>query len=227
MRPMSIFMHNNLFHYKKSGFSRRRKTSREVKNTSRKDLQTQFSTSGAMSRDRLFRRCVGHASGKPLSIPSFPMQSTASGKPRLLFRCHVLRRESLPDRLYRAALLRNSFTNTILKARKKHLKRMEREELERQQREGWSLYIDDSTIIVEKVERSKLFHEVTHSFFNTEKALLQAEAKVTEDARRKAEAEVAAAARDGNDDGTDGDECFSLLRTLSLSFSVLCKTETK
>uniref|UniRef100_A0A9I9EHQ1 Uncharacterized protein n=1 Tax=Cucumis melo TaxID=3656 RepID=A0A9I9EHQ1_CUCME len=65
-----------------------------------------------------------------------------------------------PDRLYRVALLRNHFSDTILKAREKALKkgdkrdpekvRMEREELERQQREGWSLYIDDSTIIVEK-----------------------------------------------------------------------------
>ncbi|KAA0042416.1 putative bromodomain-containing protein [Cucumis melo var. makuwa] len=42
-----------------------------------------------------------------------------------------------PDKLYRAALLRNLFADTILKAREKHLKRMEREELERQQREGW------------------------------------------------------------------------------------------
>uniref|UniRef100_A0A9I9EM06 Uncharacterized protein n=1 Tax=Cucumis melo TaxID=3656 RepID=A0A9I9EM06_CUCME len=52
-----------------------------------------------------------------------------------------------PDRLYRATLLRNRFANTILKAREKALEkgdkwdpekvRMEREELERQQREGW------------------------------------------------------------------------------------------
>ncbi|KAA0032508.1 putative bromodomain-containing protein [Cucumis melo var. makuwa] len=52
-----------------------------------------------------------------------------------------------PDRLYRAALLRNRFANTILKACEKALEkgdkrdpekvRMEREELERQQREGW------------------------------------------------------------------------------------------
>uniref|UniRef100_A0A9I9EJJ6 Uncharacterized protein n=1 Tax=Cucumis melo TaxID=3656 RepID=A0A9I9EJJ6_CUCME len=39
--------------------------------------------------------CVGHASGKPLSTPSLSMQSTTSEKPRLLFRCHVLRWESL------------------------------------------------------------------------------------------------------------------------------------
>ncbi|KAA0056303.1 putative bromodomain-containing protein [Cucumis melo var. makuwa] len=52
-----------------------------------------------------------------------------------------------PDRLYRTALLRNRFADTILKAREKALKKgdkrdlekvkMEREELERQQREGW------------------------------------------------------------------------------------------
>ncbi|KAA0061908.1 putative bromodomain-containing protein [Cucumis melo var. makuwa] len=48
-----------------------------------------------------------------------------------------------PDRLYRAAWLRNRFADTILKAREKGDKRdpekvrMKREELERQQREGW------------------------------------------------------------------------------------------
>ncbi|XP_038880278.1 transcription factor GTE10 isoform X3 [Benincasa hispida] len=83
------------------------------------------------------------------------------------------KRQVSPDRLYRAALLRNRFADTILKAREKALEkgdkrdpekvRMEREELERQQRE--------------------------------EKARLQAEAKAAEDARRKAEAEAAAEAR--------------------------------
>uniref|UniRef100_A0A9I9E7F2 Uncharacterized protein n=1 Tax=Cucumis melo TaxID=3656 RepID=A0A9I9E7F2_CUCME len=106
-------------------------------------------TSGEVSRDRISRRCTGHASRKPLLTPSFPMQSTTSGKPRLLSRLHGDKRD--PEKVI-----------------------MEREELERQQRE--------------------------------EKALLQAEANTAEDARRKAEAEVAAAARDGNDDGTDGSE---------------------
>ncbi|XP_022921708.1 transcription factor GTE10-like isoform X1 [Cucurbita moschata] len=83
------------------------------------------------------------------------------------------KRQVSPDRLYRAALLRNRFADTILKAREKALEkgekrdpekvRMEREELERQQRE--------------------------------EKARLQAEAKAAEDARRKAEAEAAAEAK--------------------------------
>ncbi|OMO93561.1 hypothetical protein COLO4_16829 [Corchorus olitorius] len=78
-----------------------------------------------------------------------------------------------PEKLYRAALLRNRFADTILKAREKALEkgekgdpeklRMEREELERRQRE--------------------------------EKARLQAEAKAAEEARRKAEAEAAAEAK--------------------------------
>uniref|UniRef100_A0A9I9EG66 Uncharacterized protein n=1 Tax=Cucumis melo TaxID=3656 RepID=A0A9I9EG66_CUCME len=131
-------------------------------------------TSGKVSWDRLSRRCVGHASGKPLPTPSFLTQSTTSGKP--------------PP---------TGFTGD---KRDPEKVRTEREELERQQREDWSLYIDDDTIIVEKVERSKLFQEVTNSFFNTEKALLQAEAKAAEDARREVEAEVATAARD-NDEG--------------------------
>ncbi|OMO87885.1 hypothetical protein CCACVL1_08697 [Corchorus capsularis] len=78
-----------------------------------------------------------------------------------------------PEKLYRAALLRNRFADTILKAREKALEkgekgdpeklRMEREELERRQRE--------------------------------EKARLQAEAKAAEEARRKSEAEAAAEAK--------------------------------
>ncbi|KAK1266770.1 Transcription factor GTE10 [Acorus gramineus] len=80
-------------------------------------------------------------------------------------------RQVSPDKLYRAALLRNRFADTILKAREKTLDqagdpeklRQEREELERKQRE--------------------------------EKARLQAEAKAAEDARRQAEAEAAAEAK--------------------------------
>ncbi|GMJ13696.1 nuclear protein X1 [Hibiscus trionum] len=78
-----------------------------------------------------------------------------------------------PEKLYRAALLRNRFADTILKAREKALEkgekgdpeklRMEREELERRQRE--------------------------------EKARLQAEAKAAEEVKRKAEAEAAAEAK--------------------------------
>ncbi|KAA0064111.1 transcription factor GTE10 isoform X2 [Cucumis melo var. makuwa] len=104
-----------------------------------------------------------------------------------------------PDRLYRAALLRNRFADTILKAREKALEkgdkwdpekvRMEREELERQQREGWRRATDGGRLKLKLRPRRRM------------------------------------TARDGNDDGMDdGDECFSLLRALSLSFSVLCKT---
>ncbi|KAI4336286.1 hypothetical protein L6164_014830 [Bauhinia variegata] len=82
-------------------------------------------------------------------------------------------RQVSPDKLYRAALLRSRFADTILKAREKALEkgekrdpeklRIEREELERRQKE--------------------------------EKARLQAEAKAAEEARRKAEAEAAAEAK--------------------------------
>ncbi|XP_073099205.1 LOW QUALITY PROTEIN: transcription factor GTE10 [Elaeis guineensis] len=82
-------------------------------------------------------------------------------------------RQVSPEKLYRAALLRSRFADTILKAREKTLGqgekgdpeklRREREELERQQRE--------------------------------EKARLQAEAKAAEEARRRAEAEAAAEAK--------------------------------
>ncbi|XP_042504755.1 transcription factor GTE9-like [Macadamia integrifolia] len=82
-------------------------------------------------------------------------------------------RQVSPEKLYRAALLRGRFADTILKAREKALDqgekrdpaklRREREELERQQRE--------------------------------EKLRLQAEAKAAEDARRQAEAEAAAEAK--------------------------------
>ncbi|XP_021775963.1 transcription factor GTE10-like isoform X2 [Chenopodium quinoa] len=82
-------------------------------------------------------------------------------------------RQVSPDKLYRAALLRSRFADTILKAQEKTLEkgekrdpeklRLEREELERRQRE--------------------------------EKARLQAEARAAEEARKKAEAEAAAEAK--------------------------------
>nr|XP_004500666.1 transcription factor GTE10-like [Cicer arietinum] len=80
------------------------------------------------------------------------------------------KRQVSPEKLYRAALLRSRFADTILKAQEKALEkdekrdpeklRIEREGLERRQKE--------------------------------EKARLQAEAKAAEEARRKAEAEAAA-----------------------------------
>uniref|UniRef100_A0A9I9E330 Bromodomain-containing protein n=1 Tax=Cucumis melo TaxID=3656 RepID=A0A9I9E330_CUCME len=79
------------------------------------------------------------------------MQSTTSGKPRLL---------------YRAALLRNRFADTILKAREKALEkgdkrdpekvRMEREELERQQREGWRRATDGERLKLKLHPRQEL-----------------------------------------------------------------------
>ncbi|KAK9684277.1 hypothetical protein RND81_10G198400 [Saponaria officinalis] len=82
-------------------------------------------------------------------------------------------RQVSPDKMYRAALLKSRFADTILKAQEKTLEkgekrdpeklRLEREELERRQRE--------------------------------EKARLQAEAKAAEEARRKAEVEAAAEAK--------------------------------
>ncbi|KAM6565504.1 hypothetical protein CsatA_024632 [Cannabis sativa] len=81
-------------------------------------------------------------------------------------------RQVSPEKQYRAALLKNRFADTILRAREKTLNegdkdpeklRREREELELQQRK--------------------------------EKARLQAEAKAAEDARRRAEAEAAAEAK--------------------------------
>ncbi|GMH16741.1 hypothetical protein Nepgr_018582 [Nepenthes gracilis] len=82
-------------------------------------------------------------------------------------------RQVSPEKLYRAALLRSRFVDTILKAQEKTLEkgekldpeklRLEREELERKQRE--------------------------------EKARLQAEAKALEAARKKAEAKAAAEAK--------------------------------
>ncbi|KAA0052254.1 Nuclear protein X1 isoform 3 [Cucumis melo var. makuwa] len=123
----------------------------EVKNTSGKDLPTQSSasrqTSGEVSRDRLSRSCVGQASGKPLPTPSFPMQSTTSGKPRLLSRRHVLRRKSLPRQALPCSFVEEPFCRHYIESSRKALEkgdkrdpekvRMEREELERQQREGW------------------------------------------------------------------------------------------
>ncbi|XP_030476905.1 transcription factor GTE8-like [Syzygium oleosum] len=84
-----------------------------------------------------------------------------------------IERQVSPEKLYRAALLKNRFADTILKAREKTLTqgdkgdpeklRREREELEMQQRK--------------------------------EKARLQAEAKAAEEARRRAEAEALAEAK--------------------------------
>ncbi|KAM1739690.1 hypothetical protein ACFX11_015368 [Malus domestica] len=82
-------------------------------------------------------------------------------------------RQVSPDKLYRAALLRNRFADTILKAREKALEKGEK--------------LDPEKLRIEREELEKRQKE--------EKARLQAEAKAAEEARKKAEAEVAAAAK--------------------------------
>ncbi|KAL1564281.1 transcription factor GTE9-like [Salvia divinorum] len=75
-----------------------------------------------------------------------------------------------PDKLYRAAILKNRFLDTILKAREKTLTQDEKMDPEKLRRER------------EELEMHK----------KREKARLQAEARAAEDARKRAEAEVAA-----------------------------------
>ncbi|KAL1206029.1 Transcription factor GTE9 [Cardamine amara subsp. amara] len=77
-----------------------------------------------------------------------------------------------PEKIYRAALLKNKFADIILKAREKTLNQNERRDPEKLQRER------------EELELQK----------KKEKARLQAEAKAAEEARRKAEAQAAAEA---------------------------------
>ncbi|XP_026402656.1 transcription factor GTE8-like [Papaver somniferum] len=81
-------------------------------------------------------------------------------------------RQVSPDKLYRAALLRSRFADTILKAREKTL--------------GQGEKIDPEKFRREKEELERLKKE--------EKARLLAEAKAAEDARRQAEIEAAAEA---------------------------------
>ncbi|KAJ6875750.1 transcription factor GTE10-like isoform X1 [Populus alba x Populus x berolinensis] len=80
------------------------------------------------------------------------------------------KRQVSPEKLYRAALLRNRFADTILKAREKALEKGEKCDPEKLRKEK------------EEFERRQ----------KEEKARLQAEAKAAEEARRKAEAEAAA-----------------------------------
>ncbi|KAA8548201.1 hypothetical protein F0562_004538 [Nyssa sinensis] len=75
-----------------------------------------------------------------------------------------------PEKRYRAAVLKNRFADTILKAREKTLNQAEKGDPEKLRRER------------EELEMQK----------RKEKARLQAEAKAAEDARRRAEAEAAA-----------------------------------
>ncbi|GFY83075.1 global transcription factor group E8 [Actinidia rufa] len=79
-------------------------------------------------------------------------------------------RQVSPDKVYRAALLRNRFADTILKAREKTFNQVENGDPEKLRRER------------EELEMQK----------KKEKARLQAEAKAAEDARRRAEADAEA-----------------------------------
>ncbi|XP_042061302.1 transcription factor GTE9-like [Salvia splendens] len=79
-------------------------------------------------------------------------------------------RQVSPDKLYRAAILKNRFLDTILKAREKTLTQDEKMDPEKLRREREEL----------EMHRKR------------EKARLQAEAKAAEDARKRAEAEAAA-----------------------------------
>ncbi|XP_057482398.1 transcription factor GTE8-like isoform X3 [Actinidia eriantha] len=82
-------------------------------------------------------------------------------------------RQVSPQKLYRAALLKIRFVDTILKAREKTINQGEKGDPEKLRRER------------EELEMQK----------RKEKARLQAEAKAAEDARRQAEAEAAAEAK--------------------------------
>ncbi|KAM7483429.1 hypothetical protein LguiB_008012 [Lonicera macranthoides] len=82
-------------------------------------------------------------------------------------------RQVSPDKLYRAALLRNRFADTILKAQEKTLGKDEKQDPERLRLEK------------EELERRR----------REEKARLQAEAKAAEEARKRAESEAAAEAK--------------------------------
>ncbi|KAL9673504.1 hypothetical protein QQ045_029763 [Rhodiola kirilowii] len=78
-----------------------------------------------------------------------------------------------PDKLYRAALLRSRFADTILKAQEKTLEKCENQ--------------DPDKLRIEREELEK--HQ------KAEKGRLQAEAKAAEEARKKAEADAAAEAK--------------------------------
>ncbi|GFY84632.1 global transcription factor group E8 [Actinidia rufa] len=82
-------------------------------------------------------------------------------------------RQVSPDKLYRAALLRNRFADTILKAREKTFNQVEKGDPEKLRRER------------EELEMQK----------KKEKARLQAEAKAAENARRRADADAEAEAK--------------------------------
>ncbi|KAL8231632.1 hypothetical protein R6Q57_001410 [Mikania cordata] len=102
---------------------------------------------------------------KPNSIESDSQKDDGDSAPS--------ERQVSPDKLYRAALLKNRFADTILKAREKTFNQDEKADPEKLRREK------------EQLENQK----------RKEKARLQAEAKAAEDARRRVEAEATAEAK--------------------------------
>ncbi|KAI3670113.1 hypothetical protein L6452_41756 [Arctium lappa] len=102
---------------------------------------------------------------KPNSIESDSQKDDGDSAPN--------ERQVSPDKLYRAAVLKNRFADTILKAREKTLNQDEKADPEKLRREK------------EQLENQK----------RKEKARLQAEARAAEDARRRVEAEAAAEAK--------------------------------
>ncbi|XP_071711868.1 transcription factor GTE11-like isoform X2 [Rutidosis leptorrhynchoides] len=102
---------------------------------------------------------------KPVSIESDSQKDEGNSAPS--------ERQVSPDKLYRAAVLKKRFLDTILKAQEKTFNQDEKADPEKLRREK------------EQLETQK----------KKEKARLQAEAKAAEDARRRAEAEAAAEAK--------------------------------
>lgn len=102
---------------------------------------------------------------KPSSVESDSRQDDGDSAPT--------ERQLSPEKLYRAALLKIRFADTILKAREKTLNQGKKGDPEKLRREK------------EELENQK----------RKEKARLQAEAKAAEDARRRAEEEAAAEAK--------------------------------
>ncbi|XP_065873626.1 transcription factor GTE10-like [Euphorbia lathyris] len=102
--------------------------------------------------------------GKPTSMEVDGLQDGESDPPE---------RQVSPDKLYRAAILRNRFADTIFKARAKALEKVEK--------------LDPEKLRLEKEELERRQKE--------EKARLLAEARAAEEAQKKAAAEAAAEAK--------------------------------
>ncbi|XP_015882352.3 transcription factor GTE10 isoform X1 [Ziziphus jujuba] len=105
-----------------------------------------------------------NSNSKPLSVEVDNLQEGESAPSE---------RQVSPEKLYRAAILRRRFADTILKAREKALEKGEKRDPEKLRKER------------EELERRQ----------KEEKARLQAEAKAAEEARKKAEEDAAAEAR--------------------------------